>query len=322
MVKGNFNEMDAPALNGEPKRAPKQAKVPPQPTVEADGLAEAQESNGAHAANAAQVAEETFAPTIDQVQAESAKRLDEVGKTQLPEKQENLQEGKSAPSPTNPAIDEAGMITSANFAEEWKIASVMASSGMVPEGFRNKPAAVLMAIQTAKSRGLNPLTAIQSMANIFGRTQAYGELPLAEVFASKKLSYFEEFWFDKDGKPIKEFDMKTEIFGAACICEAAEGPQGRITRIFTMDMAAKAKLSTDPKRSTWQHYPKRMLQMRARGHALKDSVPEITAGISMPDYDEHSNEVDLLPPSGAPSIADKLNQRVLEKKDGKPPVQN
>jgi hypothetical protein len=29
----------------------------------------------------------------------------------------------------------------------------------------------------------------------------------------------------------------------------------------------------------------------------------------MPDYDEHSNEVDLLPPSGAPSIADKLNSK-------------
>jgi hypothetical protein len=36
-----------------------------------------------------------------------------------------------------------------------------------------------------------------------------------------------------------------------------------------MDQAAKAKLSTDPKRSTWQHYAKRMLQMRARGHALE-----------------------------------------------------
>lgn len=310
----NFNTDEAPLLVGE-KRATKPARKPP---VKTETSLPAEPERGPapqseQETSAAEIAEQTFAPAVDTVTV----------KDPIPEPAKELPAKTEPKAQVNPTVGEDGLLTSQTFNEEWKIASMMANSDMVPEGFKNKPAAVMMAMQTARSRGLNPLTAIQSMANIFGRTQGFGELPLAEVFASGKLKYFEEFWFDKDGNRIDELDdacekvnVGQEIFGAACICEAKDSPQGRIVRIFTMEQARVAGLSTDVKRKTWQHYAKRMLQMRARGHALKDACPEITAGIAMPGYDEHNDDEITLTPSTGPSLADKLNERT-KKADGK-----
>lgn len=225
------------------------------------------------------------------------------------------------PNPVNPMIGEDGVLLSQTFNEEWKIASMMASSEMVPDHFRGKPAAVMMAMQTARSRGLNPLTAIQSMANIFGRTQGYGELPLAETFASKKLKFFKEFWIDKDGSAIDESDIKTPVFGCVTIAEAHDSPQGRVMRIFTMEDAKTAGLLEDPKRKTWRQYWKRMLQMRSRGWCLKDTVPEVTAGIEMPGYDEHADEI-TLKTSPTDNLAERLTQRIIGVTDAKEAVPN
>lgn len=223
-------------------------------------------------------------------------------------------EAKQRPLPpatptVNPIADENGVLLGSDFQEQWKIASMMSSSEMVPDAFRGKPAAVMMAMQTARSRGLNPLTAIQSMANIFGRTMAYGELPLAEAFASRKLKYFREYWFSPDGIEIKPTDFSTPVHGCCCIAEAYDSPQGQVIRIFTIDDAKQAGLLDDPKRKTWRQYSKRMLQMRARGWCLKDTVPEVTAGMEMPGYDEHSDEA---PAPKQSTLAERLAQRTIE----------
>lgn len=269
----------------EPARAKRMPKAPP-------------------AAEAVKVAEETFLPSAE------------------PEKKEPTPEVKQQPLPAaipivNPLADENGVLLGADFQEQWKIASMMASSEMVPDHFRGKPAAVLMAIQTAKSRGLNPLTAIQQMANIFGRTSTYGELPLAEAFASKKLEDFQEFFIDKEGADIDERDIKTPVFGAVCIAKAF----GRraVLRIFTLEDAKLANLLDQPKRPTWQQYRKRMLQMRARGWALKDAVPEVTAGMQMPGYDEH--EAPALTAPEVTGLAGRMNQKMIESED-EPALQN
>lgn len=224
------------------------------------------------------------------------------------------------PNPVNPLADEDGVLQGTNFNEQWKIASMMAQSEMVPDAFRGKPAAVLMAMQTAKSRGLNPLTALQSMANLFGRTVAYGELPLAEVFASGKLEKFQEFWIDAEGEEIDARNISTPVFGAVCIAKAKNSPQGEVVRIFTLDDAKTANLLDDPKRKTWRQYTKRMLQMRARGWALKDAAPEVTAGIGMPDYDDHAPETRIEGTAAATGLAGKMNLQ-LEGGKSDDPVQ-
>lgn len=206
------------------------------------------------------------------------------------EKEEKQRPLPPATPKVNPLTDENGLLVGSNFEEQWKIASLMASSEMVPDNFRNKPAAVLMAMQTAKSRGINPLTAIQQMANLFGRTINFGELPLGEAIESGKLKYFEEFWIDKDGKRIDDLDIKAKVFGCVTIAEAHNSPQGRVVRVFTLDDASQANLLDDAKRKTWRQYTKRMLQMRSRGWALKDCVPSVTSGLSMPEYEEHAEE--------------------------------
>ncbi len=87
-----------------------------------------------------------------------------------------------------------------------------------------------------------------------------------------------------------------------------------------MEDAKVAGLTEDPKRKPWRQYVKRMLQMRSRGWCLKDCVPEVTAGIKMPEYDDHADEITL--PKAPNSLQEKLAARIEMKADGKPPVQN
>lgn len=219
-----------------------------------------------------------------------------------PQKKENKTE------PTNPDVDEDGMIVGKNFNEQWKMASVMAKSGMVPDAFKGNPAAVLMAMQTATSRGLNPMTAIQNMANLFGRTMNFGELPLAEANMSGKIEWIKEFWVDEKGETINPLNFKAKYYAAVCVIKVFGREE--IMRVFSMDDAKDANLLDDPKRKTWRQYPKRMLQMRARTWALRDALPEVTSGIPVAEYDEHAPESDP-PTRQRGKLANKINEEFL-----------
>ena len=113
---------------------------------------------------------------------------------------------------------------------------------------------------------------------------------------------------------IKEY-MDGEV--AVCIVKRAL-PNGEIEetkKTFSMAEAKHAKLTG--KAGAWQNYPNRMLQLRARGFALRDSFPDAIKGLitveEARDYDAPEKRPPVKPVQ-APSVSSEGDpvQNILE----------
>ena len=149
------------------------------------------------------------------------------------------------------------------FDKRMKYCEVLASSSLVPAGFRGKPEDVFVAIEFGQMVGLNPMQALTNIAVINGRPSIWGDAALALVKASGKMEYIKEYFKD-DETAVCETKRKDETVA--------------VVREFSMKDAEKAGLLN---KSTWKQYPKRMLQMRARAWALRDAYPDVLSGIQI-----------------------------------------
>lgn len=148
------------------------------------------------------------------------------------------------------------------FEEAYRFANLMASSDLVPKEFRNNPANVLLAVQLGHEVGLNPMQALQSIAVINGRPSMWGDAVLGLVHASGLLEVINE-----------------SVDGDVGTCTVKRKGHEPLTRSFTMEEAKRAGLIE--RGTVWKSYPKRMLQMRARGFALRDAFPDVLKGLQV-----------------------------------------
>jgi hypothetical protein len=152
-------------------------------------------------------------------------------------------------------------------ADAMKFGEMVANSDFAPKDFRGKPASCVLAIQAGAEIGLSPMQALQSIAVINGRPTIWGDAALALVQASPVCEYVtEEIEEGKDG----------EALVAICTAKRRGYPKPTVSRFSVAD-AKKAGLwgKTGP----WTQYPKRMLQLRARGFALRDAFPDVLKGL-------------------------------------------
>lgn len=155
---------------------------------------------------------------------------------------------------------DTGTLQPRNYGEAIEVAKLFAHSGMLPKQYEGNPGAVLVAMQMGADLGLSPMSALQSIAVINGRPSLWGDAMLAVVMAHR------------DFVDISE----TEGDGwARCIVKRRGRSQ--TDRVFTLEDAKKAQLLG--KQGPWSQYPKRMLQLRARGFALRDAFPDALRGI-------------------------------------------
>lgn len=152
--------------------------------------------------------------------------------------------------------------TPTSLKEAMDYAKIIAESELVPKDYKGKPGNVLVAVQMGMEVGLKPLQAIQNIAVINGRPSLWGDAMLALVRAHPAF------------ESIIEEQSETE---AVCTVKRKSEPEKTLR--FSMDDAKKAGLSG--KDGPWRNYPKRMLQMRARGFALRDTFPDVLKGLSM-----------------------------------------
>lgn len=150
------------------------------------------------------------------------------------------------------------------FDEALRFSELIAQTNMVPQAYRGKPADVLVAIQMGAELGLAPMQALQNIAVINGRPAVWGDALLAIVRAS----------------PLCE-DVQEEVRGQGddlvAICIAKRRNASPVTATFSVADAKRAGLWG--KAGPWQTYPRRMLQMRARGFALRDAFPDLLRGL-------------------------------------------
>lgn len=177
-----------------------------------------------------------------------------------------------------------------NIDDGWRLSRMLAAAGdMVPKQFRDKPEAILVAIQYGIEVGLAPMQALQSIAVIGGRPGLWGDGLLALVIASPVYADHDEYFeVDVNGRPerrdgLTAADLKAPTSAAVCTF-VRRGKATPVTRRFSVGQAIKADyLSEKPnggKEGPWRTHPDRMLQMRARSFAARDAFPDVLRGIT------------------------------------------
>ena len=147
-------------------------------------------------------------------------------------------------------------------------AQAIAKSNFCPKDYRHKPDDILVAIQMGLEVGLKPMQALQNIAVINNRPCLWGDGALAVVHASGQLEIMEE---------TLEGDLENDAV-ATCTVKR-KGMKSAIKRTFSVAEARKAKLLGKP--GPWQDYRGRMLQMRARGFALRDAFADVLKGLNI-----------------------------------------
>jgi hypothetical protein len=148
--------------------------------------------------------------------------------------------------------------------EAMRFSEILASSTMVPRDFQGKPGNVLVAIQWGREVGLGPLQALQNIAVINGRPSIWGDAALALVRGHPDCASVQE---GVDG----EGDTR---HGWCEVTRRGEQPQRR-----TFSIADAKRAGLWGKSGPWTQYPDRMLQLRARGFAIRDVFPDALRGV-------------------------------------------
>jgi hypothetical protein len=144
--------------------------------------------------------------------------------------------------------------------EAMRFADMLAGSSIVPKDYIGKPGNCLVAIQWGMELGLQPMQAMQSIAVINGRPSLWGDAMLALVKAHPAFEW-----------------IKEECDGNVATCTIKRRGEPEVVQSFSMEEAKRAGLTG--KAGPWTQYPKRMLQMRARGFALRDAFPDALRGV-------------------------------------------
>lgn len=167
------------------------------------------------------------------------------------------------------------------FEEAYRIAKVLAASDLVPKDYRDKPENCLVAMQWGADVGLPGLQALQNIAVINGRPSIWGDAAKALVLNAS------------DCEDIQEH-IEGEGDEMVAVCIVKRKGRKPVEQRFTVSDAKKANLWG--KAGPWQNYPKRMLQMRARGFAMRDSFPDALRGLSIAEEAQDTpNEINITP---------------------------
>ena len=144
--------------------------------------------------------------------------------------------------------------------EAMRFADMLAGSSIVPKDYIGKPGNCLVAIQWGMELGLQPMQAMQSIAVINGRPSLWGDAMLALVKAHPAFEW-----------------IKEECDGNVATCTIKRRGEPEVVQSFSLEEAKRAGLTG--KQGPWTQHPKRMLQMRARGFALRDAFPDALRGV-------------------------------------------
>lgn len=169
--------------------------------------------------------------------------------------------------------------------EAMKFSEMLAKSSMVPRQYQGKAEDILVACQWGREIGLAPMQALQNIAVINGKPSVYGDAAMALVQASPVCENIEEY-MEGEG---------TENPVAVCIAHRKGRSPVKVT--FSVQDAVRANLWG--KQGPWTQYPKRMMQMRARGFALRDAFPDVLKGLitaeEAQDYPSDQPAKDITP---------------------------
>ena len=188
--------------------------------------------------------------------------------------------------------------------QEWNtFCEWISKSALCPVAYKQKPADVFIACQFGLDVGLKPMQALYAIAVINGRPCLWGDGALGVVIAHPEFLDIQETGDDNEATCTIKRKGRTDV-----------------TRTFTREQATKAGLfekgrsANDKTRanSIWDLYTARMLQMRARGFALRDSFPDALKGLGIgEEVRDYEGVGEYAPPPHATGpIVDKVVQPI------------
>jgi hypothetical protein len=180
-----------------------------------------------------------------------------------------------------------------NLQEAMQYAEIMSKSTIVPKNYQGKTGDILVAVQMGAELGLKPIQALQNIAVINGKPSVYGDGLLALVQAHHSFEDIQESFEDESN---------------AAICTVKRKNQSSYTVRYTKIDAEKAGLWN--KIGPWKQYPKRMLQMRARGFALRDKFADVLGGLITAE-EAQDYPVDVTPQNQPKDLSSQLDNVLL-----------
>lgn len=148
-----------------------------------------------------------------------------------------------------------------DFESAYAAAEKISKSELIPTAYRGKPTDITIAWEFGGDLGLKPLQSLKSVCVINGSPTIWGDAALAIVIPKPDYEYCKE-----------TFDEAT----MTARCEAKRrGEPAKVSTFSKKDAEIAGLWGVN----TWKKYPKRMLQMRARGFALRDTFPHHLKGI-------------------------------------------
>jgi hypothetical protein len=189
----------------------------------------------------------------------------------------------TTPTPASPDKAFRGL-TLTTFDDAFRFAQMVAKTDFAPKDFRGKPEACLLAMQHGAEVGMAPMQALQSVAVINGRPSIWGDAALALCQSSHVCEWVRE-----------SMSGEGDALTATCEAKRRGDPEPRVAHFSVAD-AKRAGLWQEsatvrrknretgqyfeaPNDSPWYRYPTRMLQLRARGFALRDAFPDVLRGL-------------------------------------------
>jgi len=154
------------------------------------------------------------------------------------------------------------------YAEMREFAKEVSETDFCPKAFRGKVGDVMVAIQFGSEVGLAPLQALQNLAVINGKPSIYGDGLMALAQSHPACEYINE-WFDD--KTMTAF-CESKRRGAEPKVSTFSKPDAELASLW-------GKRGANGQPTPWVTYPKRMLQMRARGFNLRDNFADALKGL-------------------------------------------
>ena len=178
-----------------------------------------------------------------------------------------------------------------NIQEGMELAAMIAKSDLAPKDFKGNAANCFIAMQMGAEVGLSPMQAIQNIAVINGRPSVWGDSMLAICQAHR------------DFESINENESTDEK--GVCVVKR----RGMVAQRREFSLADAKSAGLFGKAGPWTNYRARMLKLRARAFALRDTFGDALRGLQSAEEVSDYVNTDIVQPSQAkPEIAPPLKK--------------
>lgn len=153
------------------------------------------------------------------------------------------------------------------FSDNWRMATQLAKSTIIPQTYQNKPENVIVAIGMAQKLGLDPFTIMQNLNIIKGKTSWSGSFCRTLIEKSNKYTNLQLIFVGQKG---------TDTYG--CYMQGVNKETGETIKGPEVNMKM-AKAENWTSNTKWINMPELMLSYRATSFFARVYVPEALNGV-------------------------------------------